>query len=496
MTTLGRISLALASALSLAVAASYTAGTRPAEAHPLGEFAVDRLIIVSVSDAEIRLRYVLDLAEFPALEEIRSVDRNGDNLLSDTESEPYLARRLAEIQASLQLEVDGRLVQVTPVDSQLILQEGQGGLKTMRLIADYRSGLPDGWQDGVVTTFTDNTYNDRLGWQQMVVQAGGSIALMRSIAPNADEVESLIVYPPGQSPPPLTNANLGFQNDPSASPTALSKTRERSLDRFASLVSREQLTPAFVAMAILGAMVWGAAHAVGPGHGKTIVAAYLVGSSATPSHAVLLGLTVTLTHTASVIALGLLALFATNLFPTEDLYVWLSIASGLMVVAFGGGLLASRTRAALRRRDSALSNEPHGHSHAGEDHGHAHDHDHGHDNAIPTPSFHGLIYLGISGGIVPCPTALVVMLGAIALDRIAYGFVLIFAFSVGLAAVLTGIGLALLYARRFLDGRGSSLGFTRWPAFQLALRTAPVISALVITIAGLVITGQAISDLN
>ena len=259
-------------------------------------------------------------------------------------------------------------------------------------------------------------------------------------------------------------------------------------------------------------MAWGAAHALGPGHGKTLVAAYLVGSRGTAGHALLLGLTVTITHTSSVVALGLVTLYASRYIAAEDLYIWLSVLSGALVVAMGAllfnsrlrGLLerrartrsaivvapetASGRRAALKRRRFAA---PASHSHDGP--GHTHD-GHGHSHLATRPGLRGLIALGISGGLLPCPTALVVMLGAIAIERVEYGLALILAFSVGLAGVLTAVGIALVYAGRALSG---SRRLSALAGNQLAvnfLQGAPIVSALVILVVGLVLTGNALSD--
>jgi ABC-type nickel/cobalt efflux system permease component RcnA len=491
MTASIRIVTSLALALSLA-AAFLLSGGKSAEAHPLGEGAITRYLLLDVLDGEIRLRYVLDLAEIPSLEEIRRLDADGDSVISPAESAAYLERKLLEIQSSLALEVDGQPAPLRQrAGSDFIIQDGEAGLKTLRLVAHFATALPEGWQDGFMTTARDSTYKDDLGWRQVTLQPGETVLLQRSIVPGGDEIEQLTVYPPGTVPSIFTQAT-GFQIDSAVDDSSTGS----SGDRFTRLISRERITPAFIGLAVLVAMAWGAAHALGPGHGKTIVAAYLVGSSATPWHALLLGLTVTITHTSSVIAVGLVALSATSLLPTEDLYVWLSIASGLMVVAFGGALLASRMRTALRGNSPFLPG--HGHvNHAGPAHDVHGDHDHGHGHVVPpTASWRGLISLGVSGGLVPCPTALVVMLGSITLDRIVFGFVLIFAFSVGLAAVLTGVGLALLYARRVLTVRDRQFAFTRWPILQWTLRMAPVLSAAVITIVGLVLTGRALSDLS
>src|SRR5439155_938968 len=181
-----------------------------------------------------------------------------------------------------------------------------------------------------------------------------------------------------------------------------------------------------------------------------------------------LGLVVTATHTIGVYLLGLFMLTARASVMPERLFPWISVASGLVVLAVGASLAARRLEAASA-----------GHHHHDHPHHHEHDHDHVHLTADGTPlGWRGLLALGVSGGLLPCPSALVVMLGAIALGRIAFGLLLIVAFSAGLATVLTAIGLALVYARGL---------FERLPLDGRLARFAPVASALVISAAGLAI---------
>src|SRR5439155_9342924 len=201
---------------------------------------------------------------------------------------------------------------------------------------------------------------------------------------------------------------------------------------FAALISRHDLSVGFVLLSLFVAFFWGAAHALSPGHGKSIVAAYLVGSRGTPRHAVLLGLTVTVTHTIGVFALGLITLSLSQFIVPDDLYPWLNLVSALLIVGVGVSVLQ------WRLREWRKGSRGHGHDH---DHGHPHSHD-------PALSLRRLLGVGISGGIIPCPTALVVLLAAISLHRVGYGLVLIVAFSLGLAAAMSGIGLLAVTAKR------------------------------------------------
>jgi ABC-type nickel/cobalt efflux system permease component RcnA len=236
--------------------------------------------------------------------------------------------------------------------------------------------------------------------------------------------------------------------------------------------------------AALLAAALGAFHALEPGHGKTVVAAYLVGSRGTARHALILGLIVTASHTAGVYLLGGVTLYASRYIVPERLYPWLGAVSGLIIAALGFALFLRR----YASRDGHHGHEHHGHTH---DHAHGHHHHHGHDHGhhhhVPsgqTVSLRELFALGITGGIVPCPAALVVLLGAVALRRVGFGLFLIAAFSVGLAAVLIAIGLLMVYARRLMARfQGEGRMVTRW---------LPLTSSAVMTVLGLAIAGQAL----
>ena len=517
------IAMFVASVL-LPVALVLHGGAKAASAHPLGNFTVNRYVRIVLSESGVSLRYIIDMAEIPAFSEIKAIDANSDGSTDAREQAAYLDRQVPEIVSGLDLSGGGANVPLTVVAREMSLAEGQGGLATLRLVLDLKGVAPDGWQEGIDFVFKDTNYSDRLGWQEVVVQGGEGVKLTQSSVPSTDESAELTAYPESRlkSPPVVSEARFRFAagvtstaptpavDNRATVPTAAGKTG----DRFAALIAREKLTPAFVALSLLAAMAWGAAHALGPGHGKTIVAAYLVGSRGTARHALFLGLTVTATHTSTVILLGLTTLYASRFFAAEDLYLWLSVLSGLMVVLMGAFLFTSRLRGLLRRRPVAtpagtapssrmrlktrLTSNPAAHDHAVA-HEHQHDglyHDygdgHGHSH-LPAPGWRGLLALGISGGLLPCPTALVVMLASIALGRTGYGLVLVLAFSVGLAGVLTGIGVILVHARSLLAGsphlsrRFSSTLTSRW------LQAVPLVSAVVIFAAGVLLTGRALT---
>jgi ABC-type nickel/cobalt efflux system permease component RcnA len=265
-------------------------------------------------------------------------------------------------------------------------------------------------------------------------------------------------------------------------------------------------------LALLGALLLGAVHALSPGHGKTIVGAYLVGSRGTPRHAVFLGLTVTVTHTIGVFVLGFATLYASRYVVPERLFPILSLTSAVLVLSMGLILLVQRSRAArqaLWKATPARSSNfrfvqsdaaPVGarglvfaptaqfvdttmHSHGG---GPMHSH-------LPPGaagekiSWRSLLALGVSGGLVPCPSAMVLLLAAVALNKTAYGMLLVVAFSVGLAITLTVVGLAFLYARnRFC----SPTAGTRWA------HLLPVLSAAAISLIGIALCVGALRSFN
>ena len=277
-------------------------------------------------------------------------------------------------------------------------------------------------------------------------------------------------------------------------------------DALTRLLHQQSLTPWMVAAAIGIAFVLGAAHALTPGHGKTIVAAYLVGSRGTLKHAAFLGAMVTFTHTVSVFLLGLATLFLFQYVVPQKVTQVLGAISGLSIVAIGGWMLFKRLRATGHAHSHSHDHQhdhdhehdhPHMHDHS-HPHTHAHDHDHDHSHEHPHTHSHGpgghthshempdeislssLVALGVSGGLVPCETALVLLLTAIAMRRVGLGLILLVSFSLGLALVLMAIGVLVIYAKNLLPGGTSGSPFFRW---------MPVASAAVVMLLGMVMTG-------
>jgi nickel/cobalt transporter (NicO) family protein len=431
-------------AFVVAVAVAFVAPA-VAEAHPLGNFSVNRSAEITASGNHLYLRAVLDLAEIPTFQE-------GDRVRA-----PAFAEQLKR---SLVLEVDGARAGLRTLARQVHERPGAGGLPTLRFEAVYDAG-----RAGRSVTFYDTSFPGRIGWREIVVRADQGAEILGSGAPATSPSRLLLGYPRDLlgTPLDLRTARAGVRpgTAPGVAPALTGAAPPRAGGRFESLISHD-LSFGFVLVSLALALFWGAAHALGPGHGKAIVAGYLIGTRGRPRDAVALGGIVTVTHTAGVFALGLVTLALSEFFVPEQLYPWLNLISAVLVLGVGVAILSGRLR--LRQE----------HSH------HDHDHDHHHDHGNHRQ---GLLGIGIAAGIVPCPTALVVLLAAISLHRIGYGLVLIVAFSLGLAATVTGIGLVAVTAKR---------AFGRLSFEGRLVRALPAASAFVVIALGLAMTVRAL----
>ena len=466
-----------------------------AAAHPLGNFTINHYSRLTFADGEVRVTYVLDFAEVPTFQQMKRLDRDGDGALSEAEAADYLDAELPALVRGLELTVGGRRVPLAPLDRAARFVPGQGGLPTLRIETRLGAELPVAWQGA--TGYADRNYPDRLGWREIVVRGGAGIAVRGTEDLSTDLSDELRAYPEDLLTAPLDRAAASFtlaQGDGAdTAGRAAERVREgqapnggRATDRVAALIATERLSPRVILLSLLAAVGWGAAHALSPGHGKTVVAAYLVGTRGTAKHAAFLGFTVTATHTAGVFALGAVTLFLSRYLLPETLYPWLNVISGLLVVAIGLALVRQRLRGLRATTGTSAATGLHEHAegytgrhaHGGYEHSHLPP---GADGA--KVGWGGLLALGVSGGLVPCPSALVLLLGAISLGRIGFGMLLVLAFSAGLALVLTGIGLLLVYARRLF----ARLSFEpRLPRFL------PVASAGAVSLAGLAIVFAAL----
>ncbi len=469
-----------------------------AAAHPLGNFTVNRYARIEPAGDGLHVLYVLDMAEVPAFQELAGLPRGSDGTIADADAAAYATRKAEAVRAHLSLTVNGAATPLDTVDRRISFPEGQGGLPTLRLEVLYSVPVRAGRVDA---RFRDENEPERIGWREIVVRGGEGAVLDASTVPAQDSSDELRRCPETMltSPLDLREASFSYTVTGAASSGRMLPAQpvpvERAYDAFAALLVAEHSSPGALLLALLAAAVLGMLHALSPGHGKTVVAAYLVGSRGTVRHALALGGIVTATHTAGVYALGLVTLLGSAFILPERLYPWLSAVSGVLVAAVGGALLAGRGRAWLEQRRAGAA---HRHAHAlghAHHHGESHLHHHGHDHAVPSGrvTWRALLALGVSGGLLPCPSALVVMLSAAALGQAALGLGLIVAFSAGLAATLIIIGLAMVLAGQGLARAGKRL---RFPAPVAALApAAPAVSAAAVLVVGLALAAGSLSHL-
>ena len=510
-------------------------------AHPLGNFTINHYAGLRVSPEAVAIDFVLDMAEIPAFQEVATFDANGNGVPDGSEVADYHAEKCTSLGRDLDLLVNQQSLDLTLVSSSVEFPAGAGGLATLRLTCEFSAATA-----GQMTSlaFADNSYGERIGWREIVVAAEG--VRLNGEFSSTSISHRLTSYPQDLLSNPLDQrqitlgvgtAALPQQNGSTNTAASLPSIAGSRSDRFTQLITLQNLTLPTVLLALLISFVWGAMHAMTPGHGKTIVGAYLVGSRGTLKHALYLGLTTTITHTLGVFALGFITLFAAQFVVPERLFPWLTLLSGLFVVGIGLNLMVSRFKSSeaatwLPTFKTALTKskqltspvlqyepvEPVGHQHTfvlgpsqelslSHDHTHPHGHEHHHDHGdhhrhhqVHTDHSHlppgadgepvtwrSLLALGISGGLIPCPSALVVLLGAIALNRIGFGLILVLAFSLGLAGALTAIGMLFIYAGKL---------FNRFPAQGKVIRFLPVLSASFVSVIGVGIIWKALGEIG
>jgi nickel/cobalt exporter len=524
--------------LTLVALASLFALRAPAAwAHPLGNFTVSTAAHLTVTESEVVIEYAIDMAEIPTLQLQEQINRGDGHAAIDAIKGLYGPA----LRKGLVLEIDGRRVPVTLDDFRAGFTAGEAALDVLRIDASFSTDLASPYAR---LRFEDRNFRDRIGWREVTLDAASGQGISRSSAPRESISRGLRAYPSDllSSPPRVTGATATL--DPGAATTSGKVSAEvdsspaESLfgGTFASLIERD-LSPGLIVSGLLLAIGFGAVHALGPGHGKTVMAAYLVGAEGRARQAMIVGIAVSLMHTVAVVVLGLITLWASSVFAPESVYPWLSLVSGLVVVGLGTWLLRARLR--VRRSSTAQGSYGHHYSHAHtpspdparaalhrpalayagvksvgavpqarRHHSHLHDdrsHDHAYRGDAPAAeharahalglehshgdlpegvrllSWKALGAIAISGGLLPSPTAVVVLLGAVALHRVAFGIALVAAFSFGLAAALTIVGLVVLKARDALRRRERS-----------RLSTAlPVVSAGAILILGMILTTQA-----
>lgn len=420
-----------------------------AAAHPMGNFSISHYTGLHVRENSVDVRYVIDMAEIPTFQEMQQSGMTAET--GGPRLEAYLASKATELAEGLVLTVNGHALPLQALSHQVIFPLGAGDLRTMKTGFLYRAALPASCRGGVCALeYRDANFEGRTGWKEIVTSLEPSIHA-EGVAPSAiDRSSALTNYPTDllNSPPQDLTLKFAFvtvarpmvRHEPTMQtvvpplpPPPLNLTPNRQSpprNAFTELMAHKEISFGFALIAAIIAAGLGALHALEPGHGKTIVAAYLVGSKGTARHAFLLGLIVTVSHTAGVYLLGGVTLYAQKYIMPDRLYPYLSVISGILIAGMGLYVFLKR----FMGEDFLDSHGPGGHSHG-----------------MGKIGNRQIMILGVTGGMVPCPAALVVLLSAVALHRVGFGLFLIVAFSMGLAAVLIGMGLATVYAGRLLS---------------------------------------------
>lgn len=491
----------------------------------LGNFTINQFCGLTLEARTVNVHYVVVYGQLPALRELHAADADGNGVTSQRERDQYVGQLAPRLGADLDLRLDGVRLPLRAIRWSTSLPTEQGGF-SLRADVDLTAALPAAPPGAVhELRFSNTNYAGQLGWHEIVVKPGAGLAVFDTNAyddsATAGLTQALQALPAAG---PLDERTVHFKFDAAALPAGaiplgargnagLAATRgtanassnggaarwiERHTRELVDSISGQRLQWRVIVLALLAALILGAVHALSPGHGKTIVGAYLIGSRGTARHALFLAFTVTVTHTLGVFVLGFATLYAADFVEPARLFPILSLMSALLVLGMGFGLLIQRGRAAaaaLRPRQNpgrpryiAVQPAPGAHrwvltgAHAMLADGTLHSHGGGplHSHLPPGAAgervtWKSLVALGVSGGLVPCPSALVLLLAAIALGKTAFGMVLVLVFSLGLAATLTAVGLIFIYARHRL---GPPQPTARWPYL------VPVLSAATITVIG------------
>ncbi|MBV8834504.1 MAG: sulfite exporter TauE/SafE family protein [Acidobacteriaceae bacterium] len=467
-----------------------------------------------ISESDVKLEYALDLAEIPTFELLRTWELDRDS--PSEEIHKKAGEQAREWVHNLSIQIDGHTARPTIASTKVVLADGAGNLPIIRVTTIARIN-----RAGRHLEYEDENYPERAGWKEIVIESSPGVRIELASESSKDVSKTLTQYPadPTAAPPQDLKAVASWKLNatptadghrrippgnvepvvspiaqPSRAPAPTSPalmTRQAAPpgavvrgDFLSGVLHQTQLTPWTLLIALGAAFLLGGAHALTPGHGKTIVAAYLVGARGTLKHAAFLGAMVTFTHTIAVFALGLATLFLFQYVVPEKITRSLGVVSGVCIVLLGAWMLRKRL-APSKSAASHAQTHHHPHPHTHHDHDHHHHHGHTHTHMPDEISWAGLVALGASGGLVPCESALILLLGAIALGRVGLGLLLLVAFSLGLAAVLMGIGILVLYAKRLIPERKRT-------ANQGLLRSLSIASATAVMLVGLLMTGASL----
>jgi nickel/cobalt transporter (NicO) family protein len=501
-----------------------------ASAHPLGNYTINHYAEVRVEPDRILLDVVIDQAEIPTFQARQVFDLDGDGSVSDEEIDAGRIVACRAIATSIELTAAGAPMQLTTRKAGLTFPPGVGGLSTMRETCAFEAALTAPIAAGLTeVTYTDRSFSERLGWREIVTSSSGvTITAVEGTLRSASVSQRLASYPVALIPTPLAdrrlvvNATLGgptlgelavpdaqpVPGAPAAEPSTSPSTPAASSmppaanasaaavpggvtgSDLPSIFRQADLTPVVILVSLLTAAVLGAGHALTPGHGKTLMAAYLVGTRGTALHALGLGLSVSVSHTAGILVLAAVVVGFANTVAPDAVVRWAPVVAAISIVVIGGWMLVGEVR---RRRAAAVAapHTAHQHDH---DHGPAHGHEHTHGGGahrhVPPPgssiTWRSLFLLGLAGGLIPSTSALLILLGSIAAGRPAFGFILVVAFGLGMAVVMGGIGFVLVAARDRVEHVELGVGLAR------LRETVPLIASVVVLSFGLYLTAQAL----
>jgi len=553
-------------------------------AHPLGNFTINHYAGIRVEPDRIRLDVVIDEAEIPTFQVTQRLDRDGDGSLSPAETAGLPVAACTDVGRKLALTVDGSAAPLTLVAAGAAFPQGNGGLSTMRLVCELES--PVVVRDGTHVALRDDFEAARIGWREMTAVGSGVTVVtpgvpaastssrltsyvtslasapdVRELAvdvrrggpiladppvPDAAAVEPVLERSPGSSAAPTVGASdKGVASNPAAAaaspgpvvadpasavanPGSAGSAVPGGADALPDVIRRAPVDPLLAVVSLVVAAALGAGHALTPGHGKTLMAAYLVGVRGTRRHALGLGLTVSVTHTLGILVLAVVVLAAESTLPADVVVRIAPVVAAGSIVVVGSWMLLSEVRRRVAVRAGAREHETahslgleHDHGeHPGHDGVHHDDHEHGHDEGhehavaheaadhdhddVSGEHRHGLVphrhlpagdaplrwrslaMLGLAGGLIPSANALLILLGTIAAGRPAWGVVLVASFGVGMAGVMAGIGLLVVQARSLLD-RASRPG-----PLATARRLVPLGASLAVLGFGIVLSVEAI----
>lgn len=421
----------------------FVASCASAWAHPLGNFTINHLAKITSADGSLHVRYILDIAEIPTFQIMHASSGDWDAQAM----QQWANGEIALVQSGLHVSIDGAQAVLEAHSARSSLRPGAGGLPILRWVAEFSAPIVSGARHRV--SVQDDVYADRrIGWKDVIAGAQteptGELRHYPSAligTPRRINALSFTVQPAGKI------ANISVRSD--ETPVAGTLTAWVSPAALSEMFSRPNQTPIFIILTILAAFGLGALHGIEPGHGKALLAFTLVGARATSRQALILAVSLTVAHTAGVLLLGVV-LFAAAGFVSESIYPWITLLCGLAIAIIGARALAKYVRA---RRD-----EHHGHSHAA---------------AGTQPlDFRTAVWAAMSGGIAPCPAAIVVLLAALRLHHLGYGLLLIVIFSMGLASVLSGLGIGVVHGASWLSKRS---------AYAHVAAYGPLITALIIS---------------